>query len=294
MICRYCNSTHVHKDGQHNGQQRYRCLECRKRFDDGLYTTKYIEHFGAKLKDKSTNKLTRENYCTPTNKTEYEVRKIIEQIEVYKKHNMALPLLTPSCYVNLPNEIFIDKDTYTDEWVKQHYENCMYNYDLNIRYFGSLNKEEFDEALNRFVKKYKMVQVFDLNKAPMAGVYMLVLDEYKQVYIGISYCIKKRILSHWNHKKEFGKLIFGSRETSVLAIDSFGALDTTRIYVKRLMGEDINALEAKMVANLDDKFTLNRVRGGLNSDIPNSMRGLLAMSSMKERDLENIQPNKSQ
>ncbi len=60
---------------------------------------------------------------------------------------------------------------------------------------------------------------------------MLVLDEYKQVYIGQSTDIKSRILHHRSKKKPFDRLIFGSVENSILSIDSFGALDTTRIYI---------------------------------------------------------------
>lgn len=37
---------------------------------------------------------------------------------------------------------------------------------------------------------------------------MMVLDYYKQVYIGISNNIKKRIMSHWNGKKSLERLIF--------------------------------------------------------------------------------------
>ena len=52
------------------------------------------------------------------------------------------------------------------------------------------------------------------------------------MYIGISNDIKKRILTHWGSKKDFDRLLFGKKENSVLSIDSFGALDTTRIFYK--------------------------------------------------------------
>ena len=44
--------------------------------------------------------------------------------------------------------------------------------------------------------------------------------------------MKKRILGHWNRQKEFDHLICGKIEESILSIDSFGALDTTRIFYK--------------------------------------------------------------
>ena len=123
MNCIYCNSNHVHKDGNHNGFQRYKCLDCNKKFDGEAYDTKYIEHFGIKIKDKPTNKLTRDNYCIPTNKTDPETRKAIEMAELYKKNIINISI--PKYFSNLPNEVFIDKDTYTDNWVEKHYDDCI-------------------------------------------------------------------------------------------------------------------------------------------------------------------------
>ncbi len=151
MICKYCKSSHLHKDGRRNGLQRYRCLDCNKRFDGEIYTTTFIEHFGIKIKEKPTNKITRDNYCTPTNKTEYDDRKMIELAEYYKKNNIKVPI--PSYYSDFPNEIFIDKNTYTDTWVRKHYEECMYNYDLNIKYFSKLDRDGFNKELDSFIEK---------------------------------------------------------------------------------------------------------------------------------------------
>ncbi len=131
-----------------------------------------------------------------------------------------------------------------------------------------------------------MEQVVDLNDAAVRGIYLLVLDEYKQVYIGISDNIRKRIIGHWNRRKEFGRLILGSKENSVLSIDSFGPLDTTRIYIKRLKwNQNIHRIEEEMVAKFDSKYSLNRIRGGLNADIPSAIKKLSMVSSVKKRDL---------
>ena len=284
MECIFCNSDHVYKHGNHNGYQRYDCLDCKRRFDGEKYTTNYIEYFGVKVKVKPTNKLTRDNYCTPTNKVESHERKIIERAEYYKQNN--LPSLIPSCYFNLPNDIFIDKNTYNDTWVKHHYEDCMYNYDLNMKYFNSLDNDVFNKKLDSFIKKNKLKQITDLNQAEVEGVYVMVLDEYKQVYIGIANNIKKRVMNHWSTKKEFGKLIFGSKDNSVLSIDSFGAFDTTRIYIKETnWHSDINELERRFVARFDKDYTLNRIDGGLNCELPDSMRTVIAVGSMKKRNL---------
>ena len=39
MKCIFFNSDHVNKHGNHNGYQRYDCLDCKKRFDGEKYTT---------------------------------------------------------------------------------------------------------------------------------------------------------------------------------------------------------------------------------------------------------------
>lgn len=92
----------------------------------------------------------------------------------------------------------------------------------------------------------------------------MVLDEYKQVYIGITdKGIKERIKQHWNAKKEPERLIFGQAFNSVLSIDSFGALDTTRIYVKT--DGNLFVTENKIVDEFDKRFMLNITMGGIGS-----------------------------
>lgn len=52
----------------------------------------------------------------------------------------------------------------------------------------------------------------------------MVLDEYRQVYIGAtseSAGTAERIRQHWSGQKQFDRLLAGSVETSVLSIDSF-------------------------------------------------------------------------
>ena len=68
----------------------------------------------------------------------------------------------------------------------------------------------------------KIKEVKNLNDySGVAGVYILVLDKYKQVYIGqTNTCIKTRIMSHWRKVKEFDRLLFGPVESSILSIDS--------------------------------------------------------------------------
>lgn len=120
------------------------------------------------------------------------------------------------------------------------------------------------------------------------GAYILVLDDYKQVYIGISTSdVKGRILQHWSKHKEFGRLLNGSVETSIISIDSFGALDTTRIFFKELKWyQDLDEYEKKLVDEFKPEYRLNRVVGGLNAEENGAVRNLLLMSSVQKRKLK--------
>lgn len=162
-------------------------------------------------------------------------------------------------YLNLK---FKNRD---DEFIEEQTKRIKYNYELNIKYFNSLDKDEFDKYVSNFMSKNKFEEVKDLKKyVGVPGIYIMVLDEYKQVYIGISESgIKERIKQHWNAKKEPERLIFGQAFNSVLSIDSFGALDTTRIFVKT--NGNLYAIENKVVDEFDKRFLINRTMGGIGS-----------------------------
>lgn len=156
----------------------------------------------------------------------------------------------------------ISGQIYSDEWCQKHFENCMINFDLNMKYFMSLDRHEFNNALDKFIKKTKkFIEVFDLNEYQYkSGYYMLVLDEFCQVYIGTSQDIKKRIMNHWSKQKQFDRLIFGSINNSIISIDSFRALDTTRIFVYQT--NRIFSMENSYINKFPSKFLLNRTIGG--------------------------------
>ena len=136
------------------------------------------------------------------------------------------------------------------------------NYDLNMAYFNSLDFSEFNCYLLQQCNKFKFKECNDLNDLEyMYGVYILVLDEFKQVYIGTSENIKKRIRSHWNNKKSLERLLWGDVLSSILSIDSFGPLDTTRIFYKKTYAT--YSTEEKIVRNFDPKYLLNRTAGGI-------------------------------
>lgn len=155
---------------------------------------------------------------------------------------------------------------YTDEWCAAQQSRALRNFDLNMAFFQTLDHDEFDKTLQRVVTGHKgMVEVTDLNEWDgVPGLYIMVLDEYSQVYVGASGFngVMARIKQHWGKMKQFDRLVWGGVDTSVLSIDSFRAFDTTRIFAVKTDWhfERENAL----LEAFPPEFVLNRVRGGLD------------------------------
>lgn len=186
------------------------------------------KHFGVLVREKSDGmKLTRENYIRVSNKSSFRKEKV-----------------------------------YPDSYISKHKENCLYNYDLNMNNFNSFSKEDFNEELLKFLDKTrKFKEVKDLYPFKnVTGYYILVLDEYSQVYIGRSIDIKKRIQAHWSRQMPFDRLVFGDKDKSVLSIDSFRAYDTTRIFVYPT--KDYVMHEDSFINLINPKYVLNRTKGG--------------------------------
>lgn len=244
-------------------------------------------HFNTKIKITERNKLTRENYCVLTTQVSNSERRGILFAQEFFEKNKRYPALCPPSFWNVPNAIYADSEHYNKEWAEEYYKDCMENFELNMQYFDSLSREKFCQYLSDFQKRNELREIFDLKEVHgVEGIYILVLDEYKQVYIGQSNDIKKRILRHWSSKKEFSQLLFGSVEESVLSIDSFGALDTTRIFYKSVSSRQIYRVEEKLVKAFDSIYLLNRVGGGLNSISDSVKRNLELQSSMNKRSLK--------
>jgi len=155
-------------------------------------------------------------------------------------------------------------------WTEEHYAKqrikAAINYDANMEYFRQIDIDEFGRCLEKMCKKHSFEECFDLKHLNgVSGLYILVLDEFKQVYIGKSNDIKKRIQQHWNDKKSLERLIYGDICSSILPIDAFGALDTTRVFYMKSGGFRMGLLEEKIVGDFDVRFTLNRTAGGIGS-----------------------------
>lgn len=216
-------------------------------------------HFGVKvLEGKHGLKLTRENYAIVSNK---------------------------NSLCRFSRDIYADEEgrIYSDEWCKQQLEDCLKNYDLNMKYFSLLDHNEYNEEIKKFLKiNKKFTEVIDLTLYDgKPGYYLMILDEYCQLYLGTTNDIKRRIIQHWSKSKPFDRLLFpmGAVDSSILSIDSFRALDTTRIYAYAT-NKTFNSEDA-FINQFSAKFVCNRMAGGKVTS------GLLqAITMMKKRDLK--------
>ena len=89
----------------------------------------------------------------------------------------------------------------------------------------------------------------------------MVIGEYSQIYIGTSNDIMKRIRQHWSDgKMKLDRLLCGDVTRSKLSIDSFRALDTTRIFV---YPTDVTySREDEFINCFSDEYICNRIIGG--------------------------------
>ena len=231
-----------------------------------------IKHFGVWINKNERNQISRENYAVINNKNT-----LTKLIPYFTKH------------YNENEEIrnkFEDETctTYSNEWCEKHRQKCLENFDLNMLYFDKLSYTDFNDTLNIFLKKNpKFFPVSDLNEVDnVSGVYLMVLDKHKQVYIGQSNSIKTRILKHWRIIMPFDRLIYGKEHNSVLSIDSFGALDTTRLFVYKTKNPLYE--EANLVNKIPSCYRLNRVGGGIGDS---EFWEIEAIATSNYRDLKN-------
>lgn len=180
----------------------------------------------------------------------------------------SLNVLSISKVINKHSGVDTLLGGYEPEVIEQKINDTYYNFDLNMKKMKETDSEEFKKYLSDFAEKNNYVEIKNLNSCrAVSGIYIMVLDKYKRVYIGIAEDLTKRIKEHWHKdRKPLGKLIFGDKEKSVLSINSFGALDTTRIFVKLMPYEDASNEEYRAVREFDPKYTLNRIHGGLVKD----------------------------
>lgn len=258
-------------------------MKDKRQNNDMKQNNDHLTHLGVLVvANKYGLQLSEENYAIIDNRFSFKLgRGTIYTYDFVSNH--------PDSYVidkveEIDGEQYVTEMHYTDLWCKQHYEKCVDNYRLNIAFYSSLDRERFNKTINAFLKKYaSFKEVTDLKEYDgESGYYLMVLDEYKQVYIGTSNNIKKRIQGHWRIRKNFDRLLFGSVEESRISIDSFRALDTTRIYVYKTLDTYDN--EDKYISFFPDEFICNRVAGGAME-----LGTLQAWGTRKKREFTEIE-----
>lgn len=154
----------------------------------------------------------------------------------------------------------------TDKQAKKRQERALQNFDINMEFYKSLSREKFNHEIESFLLAHpKFKNVTNLNDYKgVTGIYIMILDEYKRLYVGIARDIKQRIFQHWGNVMPLDRLIFGGVEKSILSIDSFMRFDTTRIlvYPKSGSNEELGELEYQLIRCFSPEFLQNRTDGG--------------------------------
>ncbi|MDR2322147.1 MAG: hypothetical protein LBE60_10935 [Microbacterium sp.] len=211
------------------------------------------EHFGLKVRGSRALglRMTRETYA---------------RINKRSSHDRWFREMDPEIW-DLVDDIYEDDEhrIYTDAWCAEHQEHALQNYDLNLKYFASLDRGEFEQALQHAISgRRKLTEVTDLTEwNGVPGLYIMVLDEYCQAYVGATDHpggIMTRIKQHWTGTKPFDRLVFPDVERSIISIDSFRALDTTRIFAAKTPRSFDG--ENPLLERFPRKFMLNRIMGG--------------------------------
>jgi len=232
-----------------------------------------VVHFGITMKLKTRGyKLTRENYAVISNKS--SLGKNALYIQALNKNDERI--------LSAYTKIYADKEglIYRDDWCKKRLIEIMQNFDLNMEFFKRLDHVEFEHEIKQFLNKTPFFEIQDLNEYSCPGYYVLVLDDYCQIYIGTSSNIQRRARQHWaGGKLKFDRLICGQITKSKLSIDSFRALDTTRIFVYPTY--NTYSQEENFIRYFSDKFLCNRISGGIME-----FGQLSAVANLKTRDLD--------
>ncbi len=188
-----------------------------------------------------------------------------------------------------PLQMLVDKKAYTDdtyseystEWCEEYRKLCLENYDLNMKYYSMLDSRDFNNELDSYLERHKgFKEVHDLSEYDrVSGYYIMVLDEFKQVYIGKTENILKRIRQHWTKIKPLDRTLFPvyNVKHSCFSVDFFRALDTTRIYAwKRSL--DFGS-EMKLIDDFPRMYSANRIGGDVTTNIE-------AVATMRQRQFD--------
>lgn len=100
---------------------------------------------------------------------------------------------------------------HSDMYLLVQRDRALRNFDLSIRFFETLDRSGFDESLEQLLGKAKYLKPVErlADWAGADGAYVMIFDDYKQLYVGQSSDIRKRIRAHWSGRKSFDRLLFG-------------------------------------------------------------------------------------
>lgn len=187
-----------------------------------------IKHFGVTL---TSN---REMRMTLQNLVEYDLNSYIQK---YREKNKGKRVPDPENYLQI----------------------ILYEINRFTEVMNKINKSTPKDVQNA-IKVFKKVddrvrKIINLNDIKnTSGIYMLVFDAYNACYIGQAKDMKARILKHWscgNGKK----------------VDMFRALDTTRIFVLPLEGDEyrkkVNSIEYYLIKTIPSYVLVNVAAGGV-------------------------------
>ena len=165
---------------------------------------------------------------------------------------------------HITKDNFVNKELPQNQYLTNFAKDqALKNYSLNMQYFRKLDEESFNIAVRQLLKIAHFINVSDLNVLKgKKGIYILVLDKYKQLYIGQSFRdLKERIIRHFKITIPYQRVPFIINDT--LPIDAFKPLDTTRIFVLLNENQDIlNEIEGMLISNCPKQFMLNKTIGG--------------------------------
>ena len=269
----------------------------------------YIEHFKMIFEKEKVKLYLKEedyisNYKVPYNEVTRRIKKELNNSpDIYadwKKfdENKALVDMANNCNC-YPAWVKYDwkKNSlvYNEEFIKRNKEAILKNLSLNLKFYTKLDSEEFNKNFDKVLKLKKnngLKKVTDLKEyIGKKGIYIMVLDKYKQIYIGQSKRdVVERIINHWKRKVEFENLLIGKVNESKLSIDTFGMLDTTRIYIEDIdplyynNSEKIDKREEYLINSIPEQYLINKVGGGLRLDDIDSLKSFI--DTYKRRKLD--------
>lgn len=225
--------------------------------EDTWWQIKPTFHFGEKLRSSPYGfRVSRELYVSPSHKNHKPMPR--DAIAHLWATNPEAAAISAAKYEDDEWKIL------TPEAWRQAARNALTNFDINMAYFTSLDESEFQVHLSEVVQSVRgMQEVLHLpDYEGVSGVYVMVIGEYKQAYIGQSTNIRTRVKSHWGASLPVSKAVFGRVESSVMSIDGFRALDTTQLFVVKAADSRRDQVERAVEGAFDPRYTLNRMSAG--------------------------------